>query len=137
GGCAAVTRPGVGCGEGGRRRAIHLALVVRRDRQRCRGDRQRAREIRDRVIGIDRTAGGDAIWAACHMAAGGGGRRQRGRGGQAARGVAVYQPRVRRGERRQSRAVHLGLVVRRDRQRRRGDRQACRERADRVVRGPR
>ena len=89
--------------------------------------------IGDRVIGIHRTTGRDAIRAARDMA----GRRRRGRhrglGRQAGRGVAVDEPAEAGRQRRQGCTVDLSLVIRRDDQRRRGDRQRARDIADAVV----
>ena len=111
------------------RRAVDLGLVVGGDRQRRRGDGQGPGDVADRVVAVDRAAGGDGVGAARDVAAGGGRRGQRGLGRQAGRGVAVDEARVAGRQRRQRRAVDLGLVVGRDRQRRRGDGQASRRRS--------
>ena len=113
--------------------AIDLRLIIRRDRQRSRRDSQIAGKVADRIIGIDCAAGCDGVGAARDVAGGCGGGRDRGRRGQAGRGIAVDEPRIRRGEGRQRIAVNLGLVVRGDRERGRGDGQATGNVADRVV----
>ena len=107
--------------QGRQRCAVDLGLVVGGDRQRRRGDGQRPGDVADAVVGVDRAAGGDGVGAAGDMAGGGGRRRQRGLGRQAGRRVAIDEAGVAGRERRQCRAVDLGLVVGRDRQRRGGD----------------
>ena len=92
-GGVAVDEAGVAGGQRRQRRAVDLGLVVGRDRQRRRGDGQGAGDVADRVIGVDRAAGGDRVGAARDVAAGGGRGAERGLGGQAGRGVAVDEAR--------------------------------------------
>src|SRR5262249_46641877 len=134
GGGVPIDEDAVAGGQGRQGRAIDLGLAIRRDGQRRGGDGEAPGEVRNRVIGIHRTAGRDAGGAGGDMAGGGGGRRQGGPGGQVGRAVAVDPARVRRGQARQRRAVDLALVVRRDGQRRRGDRQRASHVGDRVIR---
>ena len=78
-------------------------------------DRQRAGDIADRVVGVDRAAGGDRVGADRAR-----GRRRRGdgrQGRQVGRGVAVDEPRVTDRQRRVGLSVDFGLVIGRDGQR--------------------
>src|SRR5205823_1074016 len=67
-----VDQPGVASREGGIGRAIDLALVVRRDLERHRGDGERARLVGGGVVGCGGVSAGDGVLA-CRTAAGGGG----------------------------------------------------------------
>src|SRR6267378_1612830 len=102
--------------------SVDLGLVVRDDGQRCRSHGQRAGGVADRVVGIGGARGG-----------GGDARRRVGQAGEGGRSVAVDQAGVAHCQRRQWRAVDLGLLVSGDGQRRRGDGQGAGGVADAVV----
>ena len=112
------------------RPAVNHALVVRRDRQRRDTDRKRPILVTDEVVGVRRLAGRDRVAPRVTC---GGSRRKHGQGVYGR--VAVDEARVVETERRQRPAVNHALVVRRDRQRGRGDGQSVGRRGHGVING--
>ena len=98
---------------------VGTARVVRRDEQRRGCDGESSIDVRDDVVRIDCSAGGDRVGArrACRVCQ----RPQRHGRVQACRRVAVDEARVGRREDRVARAVNPARVLRRDQQRGRRD----------------
>ena len=127
----AVDQARVAGRERGQRAAVGHALVVGGDGQGRLPNGQRAGDVADGVIRIDRRAGGDGVGAG--MAAGRN-RGKRGQRAQAGRRVAVDQARVAGGQCGQRAAVGHALAVGGDGQGRLPDGQRAADVADGVVR---
>ena len=126
----AVDQARVAGRERGQRAAVGHALAVGRDGQGRLADGERAADVADRVVGIDRRAGGDGVGPG--MAAGRN-RGKRGQRGQAGWRVAVDQARVAGRERGQRAAVGHALAVGRDGQGHLADGERAADVADGVV----
>src|SRR6267378_4424436 len=126
----AVDQAGVAHCQRRQRRAVDLGLLVSGDGQRRRGDGQGAGGVADAVVAIGCACGGDGVGAAGDVAGGGGGGRDRWLRSERGRGVAVHEPRVAGGQRRQGRSIDLGLVDNGDGQGGRADGQAAGDVAD-------
>ena len=130
----AVDKAAVAGRQAGQCRAISLGLVVGRDRQGDRRYRERTGNVADRVVRVHGAAGGDAVRPAGNRTCRRGRGAERRQRGQAGRRIAVDKAAVAGRQAGQCRAVSLGLVVGRDRQGDRRDRERTGNVADRVVR---
>ena len=89
-----LTKPAYDSSEGRYGRAVNLGTAERGNRQWRSGDVKGAGNVGDRIVAIDRAAGGDAVRVARDMAAGRGGGGERRQSGQTGRRVAIDETRV-------------------------------------------